>query len=290
MREENVKGQVRQFYDQVGWQQDQEGLYQNAQYEDLRPVSQEYITRCHMRVKRHLAPSGDYLLDAGSGPVQYAAYLTYSEDYKRRVCMDLSIIALKEARLRLGEKGFYIVADISKLPFKHDAFDGIVSLHTIHHLPLEEKVGTYQGLYQCLKPGRVMVTVDGWTHVPLTPVLRLLMRIANKLKPAPPVLQKGAECTQIVENISHSKDSPDGTFVLKNDAIWFKNALKGYLPFKILVWRSVSVSFLRSVIRPEWGGRFWLKVLYRLEELFPKYLGEKGQYPLIVIEKPKDQI
>ena len=290
MQEENVKGQVRQFYDQIGWQQDQEGLYQNAQYEDLRPVSQEYITRCHMRVKRHLAPSGDYLLDAGSGPVQYAAYLTYSEDYKRRVCMDLSIIALKEARLRLGEKGFYIVADISKLPFKHDTFDGIVSLHTIHHLPLEEKVGTYQGLYQCLKLGRVMVTVDGWTHVPLTPVMRLLMRIANKLKPAPPVLQKGAESTQIVENISHSKDSPDGTFVLKNDAIWFKNALKGYLPFKILVWRSVSVSFLRSVIRPEWGGRFWLKVLYRLEELFPKYLGEKGQYPLIVIEKPKDQI
>ncbi len=34
-----VKQQVRQFYDQVGWQEVSEGTYQNAHYEDLRPVS-----------------------------------------------------------------------------------------------------------------------------------------------------------------------------------------------------------------------------------------------------------
>jgi hypothetical protein len=39
------------------------------------------------------------------------------------------------------------------------------------------------------------------------------------------------------------------------------------------------------VIQPEWGGRFWLKMLYRLEEWFPHFFGEKGQYPLIVIKK-----
>ena len=46
-----------QFYDQVGWQQVSEGQYQNARYEDLRPVSREYIHRCHLRVNRHLAAS-----------------------------------------------------------------------------------------------------------------------------------------------------------------------------------------------------------------------------------------
>jgi hypothetical protein len=45
------------------------------------------------------------------------------------------------------------------------------------------------------------------------------------------------------------------------------------------------VKFLRSVIQPEWGGRFWLKVLYQLEEWFPHFFGEKGQYPLIIISK-----
>ena len=50
----NVKQQVREFYDQVGWQEAGEGVYQNAHYEDLRPVSREYIHRCHLRILRHL--------------------------------------------------------------------------------------------------------------------------------------------------------------------------------------------------------------------------------------------
>ena len=61
---ENTKQQVREFYDQIGWSQVGDGLYQNARYEDLRPVSREYIHKCHLRVNRHLAPKGDILLDA----------------------------------------------------------------------------------------------------------------------------------------------------------------------------------------------------------------------------------
>ena len=76
MLESEVKQQVREFYDQVGWQGAAAGQYQNARYEDLRPVSREYIHKCHLRVKRHLAPRGDLLLDAGSGPVQWPEYLT----------------------------------------------------------------------------------------------------------------------------------------------------------------------------------------------------------------------
>ena len=62
---ENTKQQVREFYDQIGWSQAGEGLYQNARYEDLRPVSREYIHNCHLRVKRHLTPEGELFLDAG---------------------------------------------------------------------------------------------------------------------------------------------------------------------------------------------------------------------------------
>jgi SAM-dependent methyltransferase len=132
---ENTKQQVREFYDQIGWSQAGEGLYQNARYEDLRPVVQEYIHKCHLRVNRYLDSAGDLLLDAGSGPVQWPEYLTYSEGYRYRVCADLSITALREARQRLGNKGLYVVMDIAHLPFHSDVFDGIVSLHTIHHLP-----------------------------------------------------------------------------------------------------------------------------------------------------------
>jgi len=56
-------------------------------------------------------------------------------------------------------------------------------------------------------------------------------------------------------------------------------------PVEIRVWRSVSVRFLRAMIHPFLLGRFWLWVLYILEELSPRFFGEKGQYPLITFNK-----
>ena len=82
---------------------------------------------------------------------------------------------------------------------------------------------------------------------------------------------------------------PAGTFVAKNSAHWFEQTLGGRLPFEIRTWRSVSVSFLRTVIPSNAWGRFCLKVLYRLEEWFPHFFGRNGQYPLIVIRKPAAQ-
>ena len=153
MSDVDIKQQVSQFYDEVGWQLEGDGTYQNARYEDLRPVAHEYIHRCHLRVKRHLKPSGRFLLDAGSGPVQYPEYLTYSEKYSYRVCADISLVALLEARKRLGERGLYVVADVSHLPFRADAFDGIVSLHTLHHLPAADQTAAYLDMYRILAPG-----------------------------------------------------------------------------------------------------------------------------------------
>jgi len=294
MEDKKVTDRVRNFYDEVGWQPDETGMYQNASYEDLRPVSHEYIHRCHMRVKRHLAKQGAFLLDAGSGPVQYPEYVTYSDGYKKRVCMDLSIVALVEARKRLGAKGEYVVGDISRLPFKQAAFDGIVSLHTIHHLPIYEKVPAYKGLFRCLIPGRSMVTVDGWGYSPLMSfasrffprVERILAKKNTKGQNLNnPAADPEAEKQDLETKALHQARA--GTFVQKLDAQWLKSALKGQLPFKILVWRSVSTHFLRTMIQPEWGGRFWLRFLYCLEEVFPRFLGEKGQYPMLVCKKPR---
>ena len=292
MSEENIKKSVREFYNQVGWQTIGDMLYQNAQYEDLRPVSQEYLHRCHMRVKRHLAPEGTYYLDAGSGPVQYPEYLTYSEGYQARVCMDISIVALKEARKRVGEHGLYVVADITKLPFKSDLFDGTTALHTIHHVPMDEKRLAYDELHRTLKPGRQMVVVDGWTHSPMTNRLLgwmdLMRRLRALIKAKNQTDEEGSSEQQgePAPSPQGEASSPTGTFVDKFTADGLIDLLSGAMDFDILVWRSVSVSFLRSVIYPDWGGRTWLKLLFWLEERFPKLLGRIGQYPLIVIRKP----
>jgi hypothetical protein len=66
---------------------------------------------------------------------------------------------------------------------------------------------------------------------------------------------------------------------------WIKNEVGASIPVEILVWRSVSVRFLRNLIHPWLAGRLWLRLLFWLEERRPHYFGENGQYPLIVIRK-----
>ncbi|MCX8024369.1 MAG: class I SAM-dependent methyltransferase [Thermanaerothrix sp.] len=281
----SVKQQVQQFYDQVGWQQVAEGVYQNMRYEDLRPVSAEYRHRCHLRVGRYLAPQGRFLLDAGSGPVQYPEYLTYSQGYTYRVCADLSLVALKEARARLGSHGLYVVADVANLPFRSEAFEGAVSLHTFHHLPLEEQERAYQELYRVLKPGAAGVVVNGWTDSPLMrrfePLMRLMERLKARLGRTP------IPSPQSPNNVQAAAPSPSGTFVEKMTPTWLKTHIGARVPLEIRVWRSVSVRFLRAIIHERLLGRFWLRLIFALEERFPHFLGENGQYPMIILRKPQ---
>jgi SAM-dependent methyltransferase len=284
-----VKQQVRNFYDQIGWRMESDGFYQNARYEDLRPVAKEYIEKCHLRINRHLIRPGKYLLDAGCGPIQYPAYLTYMEGYQYRLCMDISIVALQDARKRIGDRGLFVVGDISNLPFKPDAFEGIVSLHTLHHLPISEQKKAYQDLYRVLQSGQSAVLVNGWTESPLMMrwsgpvrfmerVIGLTQKILGKKTISKP---KKIENNQ---NEKLNKNESIGTFIEKLNAEWLRKELSE-MDVQILVWRSVSVRFLRSVIHKWLGGKLWLKLLFALEERNPEYYGENGQYPLVVIRK-----
>lgn len=288
--ETQIKQEVRQFYDEIGWREIGEGIYQNARYEDLRPVSWEYIHKCHLRVGRHLNPDGRYMLDAGSGPIQYPEYLEYSRGYKARVCVDISFVALEEARQRIGDrssggKGLFVVADVANLPFDQDVFDGAVSLHTIHHLPIEEHRQAYQEIYRVLAPSKSAVVVNGWQD---SSIMRLFVlpikwrnRIRKRIRGSMENIRRGQSGSQIVAPKAKMK----GTYVRKHDADWLKKEVGSLMHLEIFVWRSVSVRFLRAYILPNLGGKWLLRQLYKLEERFPQFLGEHGQYPLIVLEK-----
>lgn len=288
-----VKQEVRQFYDEVGWIMVGEELYQNARYEDLRPVSHKYIQNCHKRVSRHLNPEGRFLLDAGSGPVQYPEYLEYSRGYHHRICADISITALKEARKRIGDHGLYVVADVANLPFKPDVFAGAVSLHTIHHLPEEEHLPAYREIHRVITPGSSAVIVNGWASSPLMDALDPLIRAANQIRYYYFRLRK-RETRFDEEKIANNElprkkradgKGPKGTFTQKHDAGWIRSELGAFMPVDILVWRSVTVRFMRALIHPWLGGRIWLRLIYLLEERFPHFFGEYGKYPLIIIRK-----
>ncbi|MBM3143724.1 MAG: class I SAM-dependent methyltransferase [Chloroflexi bacterium] len=282
----DIKQHVREFYDQVGWLEVSEGVYQNARYEDLRPVSREYIHRCHLRVSRHIKPEGRYFLDAGSGPIQYPEYLEYSKGYNYRVCADISYVALQEARKRVGDHGLFVVADVANLPFAPETFEGVVSLHTIHHLPQEEHVQAYRELYRVLSPGCSASVVNGWGDALIPRLLSNPMRWTNRLLGVVRRLLGITPTEHPAKPVSMSDDNkPTSTFVRKDSADWLKEQLATLMPIEIVVWRGISVKHLRTFIHQGWGGCYVLRFLFWLEERFPHFFGEKGQYPLVVIRK-----
>jgi SAM-dependent methyltransferase len=284
-----IKHQVQEFYDQVGWQRVGECCFQNARFEDLRPVTQEYIHRCHMRVARHLPAEGNYFLDAGSGPIQYPEYLEYSGGYRYRVCVDLSIVALKEARERLGRSGLYIIADVANLPFRSGGFDAVVSLHTIHHLPKEEHLQAYKELHRVMANGSSAVVVNGWCDSLLMTLLKPFMWTAAGFIAVYRRL-RGAGIRVSKERFFYRDENQGRTLAQKTHAVrrsysWLVKEVGSKMPLHVYAWRSVSTPFLKTVIHRRIGGRWLLRLIFWLEERFPHFMGRFGQYPLVVLQK-----
>ena len=286
----DTKSQVREFYDSVGWKRVGDGLYQNAKYEDLRPVSREYIHRCHLRVGRHLQESGDLFLDAGSGPIQYPEYLEYSKGYRKRVCLDISILALKEGRERIGDHGLFVVGDIANLPFVSGTFDGVVSMHTIHHLQEHEHRTAFSELNRVSAEKSRMVVVSSWGHRSIfMRIMRFPIRLMTALIQAyrrlsGVTIDSTAQIENPNEDATQLLKSP-GTYTQKHGYEWVMGELRFLPELDVLVWRSVNSSFLRSLVHRRLFGKFILDLLYRLEELAPHFFGRVGQYPMILSHK-----
>lgn len=258
---------VKSFYDTLGWSQ-KKGVYQDAaDSEDRRQVSDEYIQRCHQRVKSHLPKKGQYLLDIASGPLQYPAYLSYSENYDIRICADISITALREAKRKLQDKGMYVLCDITQLPFVNNSIDAVVSLHTLYHVPAQQQAKGFSELHRVLKPGGSSVIVYSWgPHCALMKMTMFPFKWANALKRR---LQK----------------QPSPLYFYTYPYRWLSTEIQAKYTMSIYSWRSVTVPFLRVFIHPWLGGRWLLRGIAYLEERFPTLMGRIGAYPLLVSVK-----
>jgi SAM-dependent methyltransferase len=203
------------------------------------------------------------------------------------------MVALQEARRRIGEHGLFVVADVANLPFPSDPFEGIVSLHTLHHLPLDDQANAYKELFRVLRPGSAAVVVNGWTDSSLMRRMGWLVRgmehvaaLAGRLKRRRP--EATVPSTGGVEGAPARNAGtrlPTGTFINKLDAGWLRENIGASMHYELYPWRSVSVRFLRAVIHEITGGRVWLGLLFWLEERFPRFFAEQGQYPMVIIRK-----
>jgi ubiquinone/menaquinone biosynthesis C-methylase UbiE/uncharacterized protein YbaR (Trm112 family) len=277
---EQIKSDVRAFYDDIGWQNADNVTMDAELFEDLREVSEDYRHACNRRVITHLPPAGRYLLDAASGPIQYQDYLDFSEHFEVRVCVDFSISALQAARRKLGDRALCILADVTNLPLRDECMDGFVSLHTIYHVPRSEQRTAFLELYRVLKTGGSGVVVYSWGN-------RFSIRFAEAPFRITPKLRKLARNLLVG---SGGKDADAGPI---SDALYFEphgyRWLSGQdwpFEYQVLTWRSISVPMLRHYVPDSAIGFRGLNYLERLEDRFSSQFGRWGQYPLIAISRP----
>ena len=223
-------------------------------------------------MNRYLKPGGKYILDVASGPIQYPEYLTYSSGFQYRICVDISFLALKEARRKLGDKGIYLQADITNLPLKDNLIDAVVSLHTVYHVPEDEQDVALQEIYRVLLPGSSAVVVYSWgSHSFLGQVHEKIMRMAKAFNPKK-TFKKASE-------VSGPK-----LYFHAHNYNYFKKQ-KWEFDLDILVWRSLNVSFTRKYIHNWLLGKQFLAFIYWLEDSFPYLIARLGQFPLFLIRK-----
>ncbi|MCS5712290.1 class I SAM-dependent methyltransferase [Candidatus Berkiella aquae] len=265
-----TKQSVKQFYDSFGWQQES-GIFQDAlDSEDLREVSRDYIEQCHARLKQHLPATGRYLLDVASGPIQYDAYLAYSENYHYRLCADISLRALQAAKQKLGAKGIYLLSDVTRLPLQTGKIDAAISLHTLYHVPKEQQLQGYTEIQRVLKPKGSSVVIYSWgRRALLMNVLMFPVKLWSLLKR----LQRTKQTGQTLYFYAHSYE-------------WYRRHIQRQYDCKLYSWRSVNVPFLKLFIHRKFGGRMLLKAFFWLENRFPQLMGRIGAYPLFVSTKP----
>jgi SAM-dependent methyltransferase len=272
-----VTAGLQRFYDDVGWRAGEEQFEDAKLFEDLRPVSAEYIHRCHLRVRDHLPPSGDLLLDAGSGPVQFPEYLTYHEGFRKRLCVDISLAALRQARARLGNRGIYVQADLTRLPIADRSIDAAVSLHTLYHVPAELQETAFLELHRVLKPGGVAVVVYSWAQTLMWRLVEGPQAVKLRWQRLVHRLRGGAGADE------ESVREDAGFYFHPNSADWFRARPWPFTP-RLAVWRSPSVTALRLYVHPWLAGRLLLRALFLIEGRCGARLAPHVAYPLILID------
>lgn len=105
------------------------------------------------------------ILDVGSGAGQIAKrLLRYADREANVICCDLSLPMLRRARARLnrelerrrGVVPIYSVADMTRLPFADESFDGVTCGYVLEHLP--DPLQGLKEVARVLRPqGRVLL-------------------------------------------------------------------------------------------------------------------------------------
>jgi SAM-dependent methyltransferase len=257
-----AEDRLRNFYSTVGWEE-QHGITEDARrFEDLRENARDYVSRCRLRVLRHIPATGDKMLDMGSGSIQYPEYLEYSKGFAKRYCVDLSIQALRSAENKIREHGVFLNGSFFDLELDSDTFDCAISLHTIYHIDRNLQEQAVRKLIRVCKPGAPIVIVYSNPDA-------LLTKLAGMLRKP-----------KAIDNVSLNS----GLYGFAHPVAWW-NRFSDETEVCVYPWRSLSSGQQKRLIPNNRFGRTMLSVLYAAEEAFPRSFVRYFVYPMIVLTK-----
>jgi len=268
----DAEERVRNFYSNVGWKEEY-GVTEDARlWEDLRPCAREYVSKCRLRVLRHIPASGARILDMASGPIQYPEYLAYSKNFAKRYCVDLSMEALESAKAKIGERGVYLCGSFFDLELDSDMFDCVISLHTLYHIDSKLQEHAVRKLIRVCKPGASVVIVYSNPNCLPARLKRLLLaaRIIGR--------------ANVRSATVGSANANEGLYVFHHPLAWWEQ-FSDETDVQIYPWRSLGSRDQKRFIPDNAVGRAIFSLLYKAENLFPWFFVRYFQYPMIVLTK-----
>ena len=250
---------VNKFYNSSGWEKKNKNTLDATLFEDLRFNAKEYVSKCRKRLQNYIPKKGVHILDFASGPIQYPEYLQYSKNFYLRHCIDFSKLAIKNAKLKLGNKGKYYCNDFFKIKLKKNYFDCILSLHTIYHIDKKLQAKAVKKLINISKKGAPIIIVYSNPNT-----------LIHKIK-------KGIFKKRIKKN--------------KTNLYFFCHPIKWWSQFekitdvKLKPWRSFSSDHQKIIFPDNVIGKLMFKILFMIEEKFQKFFINNFQYYTVIIKK-----
>lgn len=273
------KKRVFDYYNEVHFKvKDSLNIYEDSpKWVDFRAVSSEYMRTAFKRAAKFYPPTGTYLLDIASGPIGLPEYMTLCDGYDYRVCIDISINALIQAKINLekaGKRGIFICGDITNIPLQDQSVDTVLSQHTLYHLPKNDQKTAVNEMYRVAGPKASIVIIYGWFYhswfmnlsLNVVQLYRIIRHFAGKvyvrLAPTKPRL-----------------------YFYPHSPGWFRRSFEFSDEITFHCWRSTNIYFMNIFIHERLGGQKILAKLTELEEKYSTFMSTFGEYPAIVIKK-----
>jgi ubiquinone/menaquinone biosynthesis C-methylase UbiE len=271
------KERVFKYYNEISYNiRNSLKIYEDSpKWVDFREVSSDYIHRSFTNAGKYILPQGRYLLDIASGPIGLQEYIDLSSDYEIRICADISVNALIQAKHNYSlRKGIFICCDITNIPLKENICDAVLCQHTLYHIPKNEQKTAVDEMYRIARHDSNIAIVyslfyHSWfMNITLLPVqfYRIARHFAGK----------------IYLKVIRSKPR---LYFYPHSIGWFKRNFDFSSKMEFYCWRSVNKYFLNIYVHKWLGGKRLLAYLGRSEDKYPRFWGRFGEYPVIVIKK-----